>query len=69
MVLQTEISKDQDFRKCLPILKWERLVWCKSQYKNIGLGLNNFVGFPTFLFYPLQFIKIWKNEIKVFKGT
>ena len=23
---------------------------CKSQYKNVGFGLNNFVGKPTFLF-------------------
>ena len=29
--------------------------WCKSQYNNVGLGQNNIVVFPTFLFCPNRF--------------
>ena len=28
---------------------------CKSQYNNVGLGQNNIVVFPTFLFCPNRF--------------
>lgn len=28
----------------------------KSQYKNVGLGQNKYVGFPTFLFCPSLFL-------------
>ena len=29
--------------------------YCKSQYNNVGLGQNNIVVFPTFLFCPNRF--------------
>ena len=32
-----------------------RMDFCKSQYNNVGLGQNNIVVFPTFLFCPNRF--------------
>lgn len=28
----------------------KKQLWCKSQYKNVGLGQYKNVGFPTFLY-------------------
>lgn len=41
---------------------------CKSQYKNVDFGLNNFVGFLTFLFYPLQILRVLITTSKQSNG-
>ena len=47
-LLDTEIQIRPDFRDNL-------IANCKSQYNNVGLGQNNIVVFPTFLFCPNRF--------------
>lgn len=41
---------------------------CKSQYKNVDFGLNNFVDFLTFLFYPLQMLRVLITTSKQSNG-
>lgn len=37
------------------LISIKKNVKCKSQYNNVGLGQNNIVVFPTFLFCPNRF--------------